>query len=353
MIIGVCGFGSTGSSAVSDLLHEFDENQILDDHEFILPYFPDALLDLDLHINKYNVKYYSYVAIDRFRRFAKDYCKIFENEKSKRSFLDISEEYIEHIVQVSWKGTSNADWIALHQPLKKYIGYSVMMGRVFPFIEKKTKSPVDLYPIHKMSLSVSPDQFYYFTKQYLNDVLANMGADFGRNIVLDQPFPGNNPSLCFKYFDNPKAIVVDRDPRDQYLFAKKFLLRNGRYIPSSDVQSFIVYYRSLREKLNRTKEDINNVMYLRFEDMVYDYESVKNRIMKFCELKQHSKPKSIFDPKLSINNTQVFRRYPELMEDIKVIERELKDFLYPFENYNDLPDESGEMFYGKSPLNKK
>ena len=47
MIIGVCGFCSTGSSAVSDYLKEFKENQVLDMLEFTLAYIPDGLGDLE------------------------------------------------------------------------------------------------------------------------------------------------------------------------------------------------------------------------------------------------------------------------------------------------------------------
>ena len=42
MVIGTCGFGSTGSSAVSDYLKEFDENCTLDRAEFTIVHFPDG-----------------------------------------------------------------------------------------------------------------------------------------------------------------------------------------------------------------------------------------------------------------------------------------------------------------------
>ena len=34
MIVGACGFGSTGSSVVTDYLKEFDGIQVKDDFEF-------------------------------------------------------------------------------------------------------------------------------------------------------------------------------------------------------------------------------------------------------------------------------------------------------------------------------
>ena len=49
-----------------------------------------------------------------------------------------------------------------------------------------------------------------------------------KNLVLDQPFSGNNPQASFPYFENPRAVVVDRDPRDYYLFVKNlfYITRN-------------------------------------------------------------------------------------------------------------------------------
>lgn len=38
-----------------------------------------------------------------------------------------------------------------------------------------------------------------------------------------------------------------------------------------------------------------------------------------------------FNPMHSINNTRVWLEHPELADDIAIIERELKDYLYTFE----------------------
>ena len=68
MIIGTCGFGSTGSSAVSDYLREFDENSVLDKIEFDIMYCPDGLADLEYHIiNPFSITSGSICSIDRFR----------------------------------------------------------------------------------------------------------------------------------------------------------------------------------------------------------------------------------------------------------------------------------------------
>lgn len=48
MIVGACGFGSTGSSAVTDYLKEYDSFQVLDRIEFTWVSVDDGLTDLDI-----------------------------------------------------------------------------------------------------------------------------------------------------------------------------------------------------------------------------------------------------------------------------------------------------------------
>ena len=201
-----------------------------------------------------------------------------------------------------------------------------------------------------MEFSISPDDFVLHTRNYVMNILREAGAKEGHNIVLDQPYSGNYPQKSFDYFDNPVAIVVDRDPRDNYLFAKKFLLHKGRSIPSESVEKFVVYYRNMRENMPYKQEDAR-VLRLNMESMIYDYEETAQKVIDFCNLKEWSNPRTIFEPTLSINNTQVFKRYPEYEADIRYIERELSEYLFPFEKYGDV-NTSGKMFYGKSPLNK-
>ena len=50
MIVGSCGFGSTGSSAINDYLLEFDDVQVLDDIEFTWVWAVDSIIDLEFHL---------------------------------------------------------------------------------------------------------------------------------------------------------------------------------------------------------------------------------------------------------------------------------------------------------------
>lgn len=83
-------------------------------------------------------------------------------------------------------------------------------------------------------------------------------------------------------------------------------------------------------------------LHIYFEDLVYKYESVKEMLKKRFNLGNHIHPQKYFNPKVSVNNTQLFKRYPEFSKDISIIENELHDYLYDYEKYGDI------KFTGKS-----
>lgn len=350
MIIGTCGFGSTGSSAVSDYLMEFNENMVLDQVEFVFPYAPDGLVDLEYHIMEKNSRQSSSIyALERYKRMMlKRYARqmVKHTRINKEQLRKTTEEFIDSLIQVSWLSYKSVDsglW-------KRIFGFSIMKQRIIPFVENRFGYSINVYPKEMVGISIKPSNFYESAKKHMCEILEFMGADFSKNIVLDQPFSGNNPQASFPFFDDPYAIVVDRDPRDIYLFGIKKLMSVGYFMPVDNVENFVTYYRLMRD--NQPYKDNNDrILRVRFEDMVYNYENATEKIRLFCGLPENPKPKSIFDPSLSIANTQLYKRYSEYESDIKYIEKELSEYLFCFENYSPIT-EFGEMFYGKSPLNK-
>ena len=89
----------------------------------------------------------------------------------------------------------------------------------------------------------------------------------------------------------------------------------------------------------------NRVIKVRFEDFIYEYDKTISKIEKFLKLGEHVRKKDFFKPEHSANNTQLIKKHPNDYNDIKKIETELSEFLFPFENYPDV-DTSGKSFYG-------
>ena len=173
-----------------------------------------------------------------------------------------------------------------------------------------------------------------------------LGADFTKPIILDQPFAGNNPQACFKFYEDPYAIVVDRDPRDNFIFGNTKLIGTTHLMPIQPVQDFVKYYRALRDN-QPYKEKNDRILRVQFEDMVYHYEETTKKIRDFLNFPENPNPKSIFDPVMSMSNTQLWKRFPQFAKDIEYIEKELSEYLFDYTACPE-PDLNGRMFRGKS-----
>ena len=355
MIIGTCGFGSSGSSVITDYLSEYGNNiKVIDSIEFTWVYTIDGLIDLEFHLmHPHGRTGDSICAIKRYLNLMEKNTKEYECiGKMKKGVLKKStENFISKITQEKWfwydfeEHEYNRKFRHLKFRLDDHLMYSTI-----PKKEKKEGARIKHYPMKEVRFSVFPDNFYDAAKIHIRELIEALGAKKNDIVVLDQPFSGNNPQACFSYYENPFAIVVDRDPRDMYVFAKIKLLGRNHFMPTDDVYSFIRYYKSLRDN-QPYKESNDRVFVVQFEDMVYNYDKTTEKLRKFLNFPVNPAPKSIFDPNLSINNTQVWKRFPEYNKDIEIIEKELKMYLFDFKNYGEI-DLQGEMFYGKSPLNK-
>lgn len=354
MIIGTCGFCSTGSSAVSDYLKEFDENQVADRWEFTIVYLPDGLEDLDYHLNQnINRDDSCCIAIPRFRRFMQNYESqiVRLSGMTKPEVRKITDDFIDSIVQLRWKSCRRSDSLLFPTKFYRIVGRKLMHDRIIPFLNKSVHRDFVIWPNRILEVSIRPDDFLRKSQIFVHNLLQAYGADFSKNIVLDQPFIGNDPAKSLKYFGDAVAIVVDRDPRDNYIFSREVLAKKGRFMPSDNVEEFVAYYKLMRH--NQPYQQPNDlILRLNFEDMVYDYDNATEKVRSFCHLPENPRPFTIFDPKLSINNTQLILKFPEYKKDVEYIERMLPEYLFDFSRFSK-PDNHGKMFMGKSPLNNK
>lgn len=346
MIIGACGFGATGSSIITDFMREFDDVQVYDDFEFTFCYRVDGLEDLEYHVMKQFSKSISGdAAVKRFL-YAANYIDtpLIHKPCSPEEYKKIVNKFVDNIVQVKFKGMESIDIIS-GNVMKNIINLG-MKKKILPnLIEKRRKRACYLWPNREMYICVQPDNFYEAAKEYIRDILRSMKADLNKTIVLDQPFSGNAPEQSMKFFDNPKAIIIDRDPRDLYLESKYRLIAECRFLPRDDVKKFCEYYKRIHTGM--PKEDSENVLLLRFENLMYHYDREVEKIIKFAGLGKHVRKQAYFNPNRSVNNTQISRRFPEEAENIAYIEKELKDYLFPFEKYQHI-DTSGEAVLGSA-----
>ena len=180
-----------------------------------------------------------------------------------------------------------------------------------------------------MRLSISPKDFDSITKDYMNSILRAIGkTEEDDKFVVDQLFSGDDPEKSFKYFDDPYAIVVKRDPRDVYLLSKHVISVYSRWIPTKNVEEFVEYYKILYG--NSKYDSSTRVLEVQYEDLIYQYEPTVKKVEEFLGISKHTKEKEHFNPAYSERYTQLITDYPEEKEAIEYIEKNLSEFLYTF-----------------------
>jgi hypothetical protein len=124
-----------------------------------------------------------------------------------------------------------------------------------------------------------------------------------------------------------KIIYVERDPRDIYIFYKYFYRRNTTDGYPMQVNDFCTFYLSQRK--NALPESIN-ILQVRFEDLVLNYERSVDKIESFCGLRSpdHVNRYRFFDPSISINNIGLYLKKADAQHEIKFIETRLPNYLY-------------------------
>lgn len=336
MVIGVCGFGYSGSGAVMDLLNEYDGIKTLSeaDIEFSILYRPDGLTDLEYHVENPCRYFASDVAIERFRNkiksFFKAHHRYFEDDAIYK-IMSLTDDYLSSISYATWKGWWSYDIdqmdavsLFIYKLLNKLTAHNPKLNIK---LQKK-------FYYRDMHLAVKPEDFMEITQRYVKDLLLQLGLDIEREIVLlNQVFAADNPTRSSVFFKNKKIIVVDKDPRDLYLLLKRESFKGCSWTPTGNVDDYIGFYEGMR----RGYEDIDRsqVLLVKIEDMIYEYDNTIAVIENYLGLNKeaHVHPLMYFDPKKSINNTQLFRKYPDMKGDIAKIEERLEKYLFDFDKY--------------------
>jgi len=288
-VVSVQGFGFSGSGAVVDLLREYSECQVLggvdDDSidqsigtkfgEFDFIRHSGGFYDIERHfgynnifindgvINRY-IKMVFYSGI--YRNFPESHTIFFNFLKSisELHLLDLSNRYY------------NAN-LYLHDKKSSIFFLKDMSLKEYRKLSKET-------------LNALFGCFYQKGKSVL--VADQMCCDLEFDIERDK-----------QYFDNLKTIIVYRDPRDVYYYAKS---KNVEWIAHDDVDSFINWYNIILRKFNDVKS--KDVLLVRFEDLVAKYEETVQQIEQYVGLNNHTYKYKNLDPTRSVKNVGIWKK---------------------------------------------
>lgn len=333
-IIVPTGYMGSGSSAITDLISEFKDCQ--NEHksyEYVLLHCPDGLFDLEDKLLLGNNAIRSDNAIRSFEeQMNKLYNKKFwwiGNYKNiiSPNFKEITKKYINNIQEFNYPGY----WY-MHEEVNFKMFIKLSFRKILKLLTLnriKFKRILKYNDGMRISL-VNSQEFYKYSKKYIYEIVEEISKG-KENIILDQFLLPFNLFRVDNYFDDKlRVIVVERDPRDVFILNKYIWPQKEIQVPMpTEVEEFCDYYGRMRE---REKEcNSNKVLRIKFEDLIYDYETKLEEITKFLNFtsKDHVNKKTRFNPDISIKNTQIFRK-KEYEKEIKIIEKKLKKYLYDF-----------------------
>lgn len=344
-IIIPMGYMGSGSSAITDLISEFEGYDINNgSFEYVFLHCPNGLFDLEDKLLVGNNAVRSDEAIHSFRNMMNDlYSKKLwwpANYKKNLSpdFMKITEEFLGEIIQYE-----PDDFWYMQEKLDAGMFIKMCVRKAVRILTRDKvmlKKPLSYSP---MQLSfIDAESFYAASRKYLNSLFEEMGLQ-EHHLVLDQLLLPYNLYRMENYFgEEAECFVIDRDPRDVYISNKYVWAKMGVVVPyPTNPEQFCVYYRRMREQERPT--DNPHVHRFHFEDLIYRYEESVDRVCDNLGLDKdmHKHQKTSFVPERSIQNTQLFN-YPEYREEMKIIEAQLKEFLYDFPYARDV--DMGQVF---------
>lgn len=162
-------------------------------------------------------------------------------------------------------------------------------------------------------------RFYELAHIYITEWLGSFkGQQFKTLFHLPVRLKCNEAISLFG--SDTKIICIYRDPRNQYI--------ENRIIHPTIFKSpktFIDFYKSHVATYINTKN--KNILAVRFEDLVNNYEKTVKKIIEFVGLnkKDHLYPKMYFNPNLSRRNLYLYKNYL-YDKDVQIVAKELKEY---------------------------
>lgn len=335
----VSGFYATGASAIVDYLKEFG-NCVECGKEIRFIRDPYGIIDLERSIVDNWDLINSTVAIEDFIHFSKICARYGDSPLSKpglsyskyinKDYLKITLDYIQKLTNYTYK----AEYYATKFK-KNYFNY--VIDRNLAYIERRSKGKLRVANTkNKIRFFATPtkEEFNKATTEYIEDLFKPLMFlnEERKMVILDQALSPNNSEPINRYFKNAKFIIVDRDPRDVYCHNLKingYRLNNPGSAEAGKM--FTDRYKAMRRNLKLSEE---NILYVRFEDLILNYDITTKKIKEFLNLDDsyHLSPFKFLKPEMSKKNIGIWKNSVDIYKSaFKIMEEELSNYCY--QNY--------------------
>lgn len=272
-IVSVNGFGYSGSGAVVDLLREYDSTHVIgfvDDEgsvasrdfkcdEVDVLRLAGGLFEVEKYIGSNNV-FQNDVLLHRVVALFEN-SDIYKNNPSVRTYCFA---FMSHISEVLTDSPSVQDY---NQHINLRGANDILFLKEFTTAEYRNWCRKLLNSIFSVIRQATGDKPILILDQIVNDF------EFDTELYKD-------------YIPNLKNIMVYRDPRDVYLFAKK---ANIGWIPHKSADVFVKWYKKLIKLFNINEQKLYQV--IQFEKLIEDYDEVVASVEQFVGLQAHEHTK--------------------------------------------------------------
>lgn len=315
--VTIDGYGCSGSSAVMDLLREYDactvwatrpahtaNNKKQEEGiygEFDLCRHTGGLLYIE-HMMKEEAWVNDFWADDAVKNFIHIayYSDIYKNYPATRPiFFTFFEKIIEQRIK--------CDTPQINVWQQRFTGLN------------------DIFTLKKMPQAEYHMLCRHFLYTLFNTLFANNTSR--GTLVLDHIFGdcGDDMSRFEPYLPGIKRVVVTRDVRAVYVYACQ---KNLPWLAHDSVDDFVKWERKMHYQNEQKNED--NILELHFEDIVLNYDREVAKVEQFLGLspQQHTKNKEFLDPNISRKNVYAWRNNEQYAVDCARIKEQIPEYCY-------------------------
>ena len=336
-VVGVSGYGHSGSSAAFDLLREIDSVCTIPT-EFDIFKMPGGLVEIGQNFERHNIGSFN-VSIASFYKLVDHFCQCrlshIYHEELLNEFKKICYGFVDSIVSVTSSISCHpASYWYPHHIVSKFdvIGVPTIFRKLLRIIYRSIKlfsvqpSKENKYTIY-LPKNVSYQKYVSLAKECIYRMLTCLSNDekyeyIGLDNIFPAPLGYQGVLECLDYFDKIRIISVYRDPRDQYV---QGITTGSQWMFVDQVENFIKYYA----QGNLLHICDKRILHIKFEDLVINYSDTVDKIFNFLNLKKlnHIHKFKFFNPKESIKNINLWHGHKD-QQSINKITASLEDFLY-------------------------
>lgn len=311
-ILAVQGFGFSGHTAGIDLLREYrtvlmpSDPQVIDDegHYVSLPSIEvdfmrlaGGLMELEKYLGEDN---------------------IFQNDAATQRLIKL---------------LGTCKFLQMNDECKKLT--FAFVDSIIDFQISGLKAP--LYNYHLQDGFFNNDSIYFLkhlkvaeyrtlVKDYLTSIFNTFYKEGKKFLIADHLFSDLSVDLETRngIVPNLKTIVIYRDPRDVYASA---VLYNVDWIPHKELNTFVKWWKSILSNFDPQNGD---VLFVKFEELVLNYEVTKNIIEKYIGLNPQDQVYrySCLNPDKSSANVGIWKKMTDREIALSVIKKELSEFCF-------------------------